>query len=171
MNKKQYAKFYGYGAAALGDFPTAAPIHQLRYENFQKFLDANLRIVPTPEEGYICCQAHIEHSGRYKCYLNCVRFGNSSEVWDHVHGMRFKGLRKSYFAATHPYNFDPKEDYSNEILDGLIAKAYPAEKSWYYPGRTNLLLIGTEFSISLLNIDFLGKPIQEISGTRTTPIF
>lgn len=165
MNMEQYLKFYPYGATAFNKTPQADPIHQLRYENFQNFLAANPKVLPTRSEGYICCQTHIERSGRYKCYLDCVRFGDDGKVWDHIHGMRFQGLRKSYFVATHPYNFNPEEDHSNKILDGLIAKAYPKEKSWYYPGRTYLLLIGTEFSMSRLNTDFLGEPIQEIRGT------
>ena len=184
MNRKQYERFYDYGAYACGKFPQEHELHQKRYANFQQFLDANPRVIPILNEN-ICCQHFILLSGRYKCgtaacYINSThididvedvqtgfRVNMHRDIFDHSHAMRLKGVRKSYFAATHPYNFDIKKvsDYPKGLLQGLVAKVYPTEKDWYYPGQSNLVLIGTPETLTHLELSILGTPIAEVVGT------
>ena len=185
MNRKKYERFYGYGASALGELPQDHDLHQKRYANFQQFLDANPSIRPVTDEN-ICCQHFILRSGRYKCDTPAchadsihqdiapedtqtgVEIDMHGDVFDHSHAMLIKGVRKSYIAATHPYNFDPEKisDYPKGLLQGLVAKVYPSEKDWYYPGSSYLILISTPETFAHLYLSILGTPIAEITGTR-----
>ena len=184
MNRKKYERFYSYGAYACGNFSQDHELHQHRYANFQQFLDANLGVVPVKSEN-ICCQHFILLSRSYKCetpacHANSIhididvedaqtgfRVNMHSDVFDHSHAMRLKGVRKSYFAATHPYNFDTEKvsDYPKGLLQGLVAKVYPREKDWYYPGESNLILVSTPETLSHLDLSILGTPTAEIIGT------
>ena len=183
MNRKRYERYYSYGAYACGRYPQTHVLHQTRYANFQRFLDANTGIVPVLAEN-ICCQNFILLSGRYRCdtpacYTNSIhididiedpqtgfRVSMHSDVFDHSHAMRLKGVRKSYFAVTHPYNFDSEKvsDYPKGLLQGLVAKVYPTEKDWYFPGQSDLVLIGTLETLALLDLSVLDTPIAEIVG-------
>ena len=184
MNRKKYERFYSYGAYACGNFSQKHELHQHRYANFQQFLDANLGVVPVKNEN-ICCQHFIHLSGHYKCetpacHANSIhididvedaqtgfRVSMHSDIFDHSHAMRLKGVRKSYLAATHPYNFDTEKvgDYPKGLLQGLVAKVYPREKDWYYPGESNLILISTPETLTHLDLSILGTPTAEIIGT------
>ena len=184
MNRKKYERFYSYGAYASGESEQEHELHQHRYTNFQRFLDANPGIVPVKNEN-ICCQHFIHLSGRYKCETQAcransihididaedtqtgVRVSMHSDLFDHSHAMRLKGVRKSYFAATHPYSFDTQKvsDYPKGLLQGLVAKVYPTEKDWYYPSESNLTLIGTPETLKHLDLSGLGTPTAEIIGT------
>ena len=186
MNRQKYERFYGYGAYTLDERPQNHELHQQRYANFQQFLDTNPGIRPVTDYN-ICCQHFILSSGRYKCDTRAcrtdnihqdiapedtqtgVRIGMHGEIFDHSHSMRIKGVRKSYIAVTHPYNFDPEniDDYPKGLLQGLVAKVYPSEKDWYYPGSSILILISTPETFSHLDQATLGKPTAEITGTRT----
>ena len=186
MNRQKYERFYSYGAYACGEFPQDHELHRKRYANFQQFLDANPGILPVKDEN-ICCQHFILRSGRYKCDTPACYADNfhvsidaedtqtdfgidmNSQVFDHSHAMRIKGVRKSHFAATHPYNFDTESisDYPKGLLQGLVAKVYPSEKDWYYPRSSYLILISTPETLAHLNLSTLGTPIAEITGTRT----
>ena len=185
MNRQKYERYYGYGASALGELPQRNELHQQRYANFQQFLDANPGIRPVTDYN-ICCQHFIHLSGRYKCDTPAcradsihrdiasedtqtgVRIDMHGEIFDHSHSMRIKGVRKSYIAATHPYNFDPENinDYPKGILKGLVAKVYPSEKDWYYPGSSTLILVSTPETFSHLDLSTLGTPTAEITGTH-----
>ena len=185
MNRQKYERFYGYGASALGELPQKHELHQQRYANFQQFLDANPGVRPVTDEN-ICCQHFILSSGRYKCDTPAchadsihqdiapedtqkgLSINMHGDIFDHSHAMRIKGVRKSYIAATHPYNFDTENinDYPKGILKGLVAKVYPSEKDWYYPGESILILISTPETFSHLDLSTLGTPTAEITGTR-----
>ena len=184
MNRRNYKRFYSYGAYACGEFSQKHELHQHRYANFQQFSDANLGVVPVGNEN-ICCQQFIHLSGRYKCetqacHANSIHIDRDledtqtgvqvsmySEFFDHSHMMRIKGVRKSYFAATHPYNFDTEKVsvYPKRLLQGLVAKVYPTEKDWYYPGESNLILVSTPETLSHLDLSILGTPTAEIIRT------
>lgn len=185
MNRRQYDRFYNYGAYACGEYPQNHELHKKRYANFQHFLDANPRSIPVLNEN-ICCQHFILLSGRYKCdtlacYTDSIHIDINVEdsqtgfpvnmhtdLFDHSHAMRLKGVRKSYFAVTHPYNFDIKKmsNYPKGLLQGLVAKVYPSEKDWYFPGQSYLVLIGTSETLALLDVSVIGIPVAVIVGTR-----
>ena len=184
MNRNSYRRFYNPGAYAYWELSQKHKLHQHRYANFQKFLDANLGVVPVGNEN-ICCQQFIHLSGRYKCesqycYANSIHIDRDiediqpkvqvsmyDEIFDHSHMMRIKGVRKSYFAATHPYSFDTEKVsiYPKGLLQGLVAKVYPKEKDWYVPEASNLILIGTPETLKHLDLSGLGTPTAEIIGT------
>ena len=175
MDKRTYAKFYGYGATAYRDKPEE--FHCNRFQNFQNFLDENkhMNIVPLEEGGEgLHCQKHIRRGGRWRCQIQgreCPQFGEQ-KLWDHRHAMRLTGISKSIFVATHPYfksqdylSHKSLEELSEKLLQGLTAKIYHESKSWYYPEATSLILIGRDNILDLLTTECLGEPIQTIAGS------
>ena len=174
MDKRTYAKFYGYGATVYPD--KTEEFHCNRFQNFQNFLDENkhMNIVPLEEGGKgLHCQKHIQRGGRWQCQIQgreCPQF-DERKLWDHCHAMRLKGVSKSIFVATHPYfksqDYLPKslEGLPGKLLQGLTAKIYHESKSWYYPEVTSLILIGTGDILDLLSTECLGEPIQTIAGS------
>ena len=167
MNKRTYAKFYEYGASAFGDIPQTDSIHRIRYQNFQNFLDKNPSIIPPSKT--IHCQRHLRDCGSWRCYRSmkgCPEFNEkNSEIWDHGHDMRIKGVPKSHFVATHPYNTKVGEDYSPYILQGLEARLYDKSKSWYYPNSTYLFIISRPEVLEMVSQTSLGEPLQIFHGS------
>ena len=131
MNKTTYAKFYDYGSTAFSNESQDSEFHLIRYENFQIFLDENPSVIPLDKE--IHCQTHLRDCGQWRCYTasGCqIRCGDLN-VWDHMHGMRLKGVSKSHFVATHPYgdrveNALENKDLSKCILEGLLRNYTPS---------------------------------------------
>ena len=171
MDNRKYEKFYGYGAYACAEKPKE--FHQYRYRLFQDFLDANPTVIPY-DDGIICCETHLLVGGRWRCHQSpyCCR-DFEHDIYDHKHSMRIKGVRKSIFIATHPYQymkptpFHDECDYSDmpsKILKGLIAKIYPKGKSWYYPEVSNLCIISTGKVLERLDLRVLGEPIEVVIG-------
>ena len=144
MNYATYEKYYSYGASGFNNDANCEEINAIRYQNLQDFLDENPSVIPLPKT--IHCQRHIRDGGTWQCYIHgkrCPEFNPKySEIWDHLHEMRIKGIKKSHFVATHPYDTKVSEDYSPYILQGLEARLYDKSKTWYYPGATYLFLIG-----------------------------
>ena len=103
MDKKTYGKFYGYGASAFAEEPRE--FHEYRYRLFQDFLDANRVVVPH-NYGDVCCETQILMGGRWGCHTSLSYCGQDlrHDIYDHQHAMRLKGVQKSIFIATHPYN-------------------------------------------------------------------
>lgn len=169
-----YAKFYGYGATAFGDEPEEFHCH--RFQNFQNFLDENnhMNVVPWSNGGSgLHCQKHILRGGRWRCHIQgreCPQFGET-KLWDHCHAMRLKGISKSIFVATHPYFksqdylSESLEELSGKLLIGLIANVYHESKSWYYPDRTSLILIGRDDILDRLSTESLGEPVLTMNGS------
>ena len=58
MNRNSYRRFYDYGAYASGEFEQEHELHQHRYTNFQRFLDANPGIVPVKKRKYLLPALH-----------------------------------------------------------------------------------------------------------------
>ena len=178
MKVSEYHKYDSYGAANVSGWIKNGEIElaELCLKNFGDFLEANPNVVPTKDNGYLHCQTHLLISGQWQCYARC---GNGfhddiyHKVYDHVHGMRLKEVRKSYFAAAHPYNVDKDgvrfvKD-GRQILKGLELRYYDTRKDWYWPGRTSLCLIGTPENLSALNLNSLGEPLHIVEGTLTKP--
>lgn len=174
MDRKQYEKFDEYGASAFDNHPQDSGINLVRYQNFQNFLDENPNVVPGVDS--ICCQKHILNRGKWKCGVprrTCPNWGDSFyTLWDHMHAMRMKGVRKSLFVATHPYDIEEKLSdggltetaIAEYLLEGLTARLYPSSKSWYYPNRTSLFLIGVDELLAGLFLKCLGEPMLTIQG-------
>jgi hypothetical protein len=63
-------------------------------------------------------------------------------LFDHTYCLRHATRRRHYAIATHPYNVNPEyERLAQQVADeyGLLVE-YPDFPSWYYPGRTTLVL-------------------------------
>ena len=178
MDKKTYEKFYGYGAYACGDKPSE--FHEHRYALFQNFLDANPLVVPY-DDGDICCETQVVIGGRWRCYIPRYECGRAFEhdIYDHKHAMRLKGVRKSIFIATHPYNYTTNKehvafgldnngynDMPSKILKGLTANVYPKDKSWYYTDHSSLCIIGRDDVLEMLDLSVLDEPLEVFVGTR-----
>ena len=178
MDKKTYEKFYGYGAYACDEKPQV--FHEKRYALFQNFLDANSLVMPY-DEGHICCETQLVIGGRWRCHIPPCECGNPfrHNIYDHKHAMRLKGVRKSIFIATHPYNYTANKehvafglddndynDMPSKILQGLTANVYPKDKSWYYTDHSNLCIIGRGDILESLDLSVLGKPLEVFVGTR-----
>ena len=172
MDREAYAKFYGYGA--YGGFTgrqESAEFHERRYALFGAFLEVNPLLVPS-DHGAACCLTHILRGGRWGCHKspNYCATDFTHDIYDHRHAMRFYGIRKSMFIATHPYNYTPDNtgyDYSNvpgNLLRGLVANVYPKDKSWYYPGVSNLCIIGRQDILDRIDLSVLGTPVEVYTG-------
>ena len=166
MDKRKYENFYGYGAYAFAEKPKE--FHQYRYRLFQDFLDAN-PTVALYHDGTICCETQIMIGGRWRCHILSKSYCGQDfrhDIYDHKHAMRLKGVQKSIFIATHPYNFGSCDynEMPGKILKGLIAKIYPKEKSWYSPEVSNLCIIGTGRVLERLDLRVLGEPIEVVIG-------
>ena len=166
MNRATYEKYYPYGASAFNNHPNREEVDGVRYQNFHDFLDTNSSVIPLQKT--IHCQRHIRDGGTWQCYIHgkrCPEFSlKNSEIWDHIHAMRIKGIRKSHFVATHPYNTKISEDYSPYILQGLEARLYDKSKTWYYPQATYLFLIGRYEVLEMVSHASLGEPLQTFHG-------
>ena len=174
MDRKTYEFFYAYGASAFAEEPKE--FHEYRYRLFQDFLDANSMVVPH-NYGEVCCETQLLIGGRQRCHTSRSYCGQDfrHDIYDHKHAMRLKGVRKSIFVATHPYNYRKHVksglkvcDYSDmpsKILKGLVANVYPKGKSWYYPDGSNLCIIVPERELVSLDLSVLGEPIDVFVGT------
>ena len=178
MKVSEYHKYDSYGAANVSGWikKGETELAELCLKNFGDFLEANPNVVPTKDGGYLHCQTHLLISGQWQCHRRCSGGFHGEvydKVYDHIHGMRLKGIRKSYFAAAHPYNI--AKDGVRFIKDGsqtrqgLEVRYYETQKDWYYPGRTSLCLIGTPENLSALNLNSLGEPLRIVEGALTTP--
>ena len=162
-----YRKYYPYGASAVFSKKKEvnADINRHRLNNLKQFLAENPTVVPLKKE--LCCQRQIRDGGTWKCGIGglpCPKT-NSLAVWDHKHGMRIKGEKKSYFVATHPYKHVVKNiQIADELLQGLVAHLYPAELSWYYPNSTYLFLIGKSEVLEKVSVECLGQPLLIVKG-------
>ena len=174
MDRKQYEKFYEYGATAFSD--KSEDFHHVRFQNFQNFLDENPNVVPLNERGKgLHCQKHILIGGKWRCQIQGRECPQLSEpkLWKHCHAMRLKGIPKSIFAVTHTYYRSQDylsgnvslEELSGELLQGLTAKIYHETKSWYYPRQTSVILIGTDSILEQLSTGCLGEAILTINGS------
>ena len=171
MDLAKYYDFYEYGATNVRNRIKngQTELADLCLTNFGNFLEVNPNVVPTKDEGYLCCQRHLLLSGQWQCYRNCVHWTAADEIFDHSHGMRMKGVKKSYFAASHPYNVSKDKVHfpedGSEMLKGLEARFYHTQKDWYWAGATSLCLIGTPGNLSALNLEYLGEPLHIVEGT------
>ena len=166
MNRATYEKYYPYGASGFDNHPKREEINNIRYQRLQDFLDETPSVIPLNNGMH--CQRHIRDGGTWQCYIpgkQCPEFNPKySEIWDHIHEMRIKGIRKSHFVATHPYNTKVGEDYSPYILQGLEARLYDQSRSWYYPEATYLFLIGRPEVLEMVSQTSLGEPLQTFHG-------
>ena len=180
MDRQTYEKYYPYGAYTLGDIPQNAEIHRKRYQNFQDFLDANPLLVPKDYLGtdQNHCQIELIIGGRYRCGYKdhlCHNYPMTDlklKLWNHKHTLRFKGQRNTYIVASHPYTtpdtaISKSQAISDELVEGLQAELYPAEKSWYYPRVSCLFLIGRPDILSRISRASLGDPIEIFEGKKT----
>lgn len=149
----------------------ASEMNKVRLTNFKRFKKANPNVIPI--EKSIHCQRHVRDSGSWGCYRlssNCPSFYNRPALWDHLHAMRIKGSKRSYFAVTHPYmeatNAAIEEDVlRNNLLEGLTARQYKTEHDWYSPKYAYLFLIGKPEVLECIDTKCLGDMVLEVNGT------
>lgn len=146
-------------------------MNKVRLTNFERFRAANPNVVRI--EKSIHCQRHVHDSGYWKCSClnsNCPSFHNYSALWDHLHGMRIKGLKRSYFAVTHPYMEATdaaieEGTLQNNLLEGLTAQQYNTECDWYSPRYAYLFLIGKPEVLECIDTKCFGGMLLEVNGT------
>ena len=166
--------FSRYGYSTLTPFKDpkkVAEMNEVKLTNFERFIIANPNVVPIKKS--IHCQRHVRDSGSWKCYRlysNCPSFHNYSALWDHLHAMRITGLKRSYFAVTHPYMEATdaaieKGALQNSLLEGLTTRQYNTEYDWYSPKYAYLFLIGKPEVLECINTKCLGDMLLEVNGT------
>ncbi len=160
---------YGYSTSTpFIDPKKVAEMNKVRFTNLERFITANPNVVSI--KGSIHCQRHVRDSGSWKCYRNCPEFHNYPALWDHLHAMRITGLKRSYFAVTHPYmeatDAAIEEDaLRNNLLEGLTAQQYNTERDWYSPKYAYLFLIGKREVLECIDTECLGDMLLEVNGS------
>ena len=173
MNKKQYEKWYPYGANGFSSKDQDDPFHVKRYANFQLFLDHNPDVVPVKNDPRT--QLSILEGGNYSWGSSPtdrrIQFRGGS--WDHLHFIRIKGVKKSPIAVTHLYdggfsnNSESEKSSPKVLLEGLQARSYDNKYDWYVADSCTLQFISTYERLEMLNLEYLGKPLHIVNGTMS----
>ena len=170
MNRRQYEKWYPYGASTYNKTPQTDPIHVKRYANFQLFLDHNPNVVPVATDP-VTQQSLLEggnYSWGYGPTHHSIQFRGCG--WDHTHFIRIKGVRKSHIAVTHMYgkgyDLDSADEHATPkgLLKGLQARSYDKKYDWYIADNTTLQFISTPERLDMLNLEYLGEPLRIVDG-------
>ena len=91
---------------------------------------------------------------RYYGYSSRCQCGGPSGWIDHAFHVRIKGTRGEASVLTVSQSYNPNGEGLDSLKTALGFLYGGADRSWYYPGTTNLLVFGREEQLELVNLDY-----------------
>ena len=91
---------------------------------------------------------------RYYGYNSRCQCGGPSGWIDHAFHVRIKGTRGEASVLTVSQSYTPNGEGLDSLETALGFLYGGADRSWYYPGTTHLLVFGREEQLELVNLDY-----------------
>ena len=135
--------FEAYEADFLGNLTFT----RARWVAKKAFLDTNPHVKLRRSHGSNCF--HFLRTGVSNCFTRRECDNIPHEWCDHAEKWKTGRQVKELFLIGHPYH-EPELSLPEDMASACLSKAH----SWYYPGRTNLTVIGRPEIIATLTLDY-----------------